>query len=110
MRRCLEISCKSQQSHIRARLVRVVFAAAELKEEVHREANLEVNRRVDVQDLLRTQLNSKCLDVALQVFDLAASDDWVYEWVFAPVRVCQCPSLIVPLCWMQCLPDISQRN
>lgn len=48
VRRYLEVSCETQQSHIRAGLVGVVFAAAEFEEEVHREANLEVNRRVDV--------------------------------------------------------------
>lgn len=98
VRRYLEVSCETQQSHIRAGLVGVVFAAAEFEEEVHREANLEVNRRVDVQNLFRTQLNSKRLNVALQMFDLAASDDWVYEWVFTPVRVCQCPPLMLLSC------------
>ena len=110
MRWYLEVSCESQQSDIRARLVGVVFAAAKFEEEVHREANLEVNRRVDVQNLFRTELNSKRLDVTLQMFDLTASDDWVYEWVFAPVRVCQCPSLVLLSCWTRCLPDIRQRN
>ena len=110
MRWYLEVSCESQQSDIRARLVGVVFAAAELEEEVHREANLEINRRVNVQDLLRTQLNSKRLNVALQMFNLAASDDWVNEGIFAPVGMCQCSSLILLSCWTHCLPDIRQRN
>lgn len=45
------------------------------EKEIHRESNVKIGRIVNLLDLLLGELELQCLDVALEVLNLATTDD-----------------------------------
>jgi len=65
------------EQHVTARHAAPVVLAAVAEQHAEREANIKWLRVLNLVDLLLHQLDSKSLDIALQVIDLAAANDGV---------------------------------
>lgn len=87
LRNTLQSCIRGKQSDIVRLHANLVLLATETEQEVHREADIERLGRIDLVNLFVRQINSKGVNVALQVVDFAAADNGEDVWRYVVVSI-----------------------